>query len=198
MKVDPSKVNLSEKDIEDWLFENPGSISIYGHTIEGWIGRQIHVPSGIIDLLGYHTFGENRIQLVVVEVNNVEFSQSAILQVCRYAHDIENGVYSIELDNGLSISDIATKVVIAKGIVTDQLLYEANSVNVSLISFSVNFEISTGGNWRFTLDRHQENIKAMKNIFETLVFEKLNELKPEVSPVFKDFIENISEESEGE
>lgn len=91
MKIDISRVNLLEKDIEDWLYDNPDAL--YGHypqvgggdPITEWIGRQYNLPSGIADLIGVRESG----RVVVVEVKNVAVSKAAILQVCRYTNDVK-------------------------------------------------------------------------------------------------------------
>lgn len=148
MFVDPNKVNLAEKDIEDWLWENPGAIQFEGMKIEGWLGRQVSVPSGVIDLLGYcDAIDYSELHPIVVELKNTEFTQAAILQVCRYAADIDEAVRHVpEWCETI-------RVVIAKGTPSDQLIYEANAVDVKLRSFEVNYAISIsgGGNGRTRL-----------------------------------------------
>lgn len=88
-----SRMNLCEKDIEDWLYENPEAVSYISmipagsskcKTITKWIGRQFEVPSGIIDLLGINDHGE----IVVVEVKLGAIDGKAIAQCARYALDI--------------------------------------------------------------------------------------------------------------
>lgn len=89
MNIDISRLNLSEKDIENYLWEHPDEIGYNSRSGPGayvthWIGRQIEVPSGIIDLLGVLSTG----QPVVVEVKNVPLEGRAVAQVVRYTHDI--------------------------------------------------------------------------------------------------------------
>lgn len=87
MKIDISKVNLLEKDIEDWLYAHPGVVSrrYENDAIDKWIGRQYNLPSGVADLIGVRGSG----RLVVIEVKNVAINKAAILQVCRYADDLK-------------------------------------------------------------------------------------------------------------
>ncbi len=86
MVIDPSKVNLCEKDIEDYLFANPEYVGTDGWWMKRWVKRQYAVPSGIIDLLGLTYSNE----YVVVEVKNVAIDSSALTQVSRYGFDIVN------------------------------------------------------------------------------------------------------------
>lgn len=87
MNIDLSKVNLLEKDVENWIYENPDQFSCDGSTcgpIERWIGRQYTLPSGIVDLIGVNSKG----YLVIIEVKNVPITKAALTQVTRYATDI--------------------------------------------------------------------------------------------------------------
>jgi len=85
--IDERKVNLAEADIEQWLWENPGAvqIDIWGSQdcVDVWIGRQVAVPSGVIDLLGRTADGT----IVVVEVKNTQIQSGALTQVRRYTFD---------------------------------------------------------------------------------------------------------------
>lgn len=90
MKLDISRVNLVEKDIEDYLWENPEALSFYSRDgeetigVEQWISRQLEVPSGIIDLFGVFSNGNP----VIVEVKNVPIDGKAVAQILRYEHDV--------------------------------------------------------------------------------------------------------------
>lgn len=143
MRIDISKVSLSEKDIEDWLFCNPKDLPYedewYDETpIVKWIGRQYHLPSGIADLIGLRDNG----MLAVVEVKNVAINKAAILQVCRYASDLEQIVG--ERDNykfkDKQNTPRVQKIVVGLSI-DDQTFAEANSCNVKIICFSANLSI---------------------------------------------------------
>jgi hypothetical protein len=194
MKVDPSKINLAEKDIEDWLYENPTKVDLgFGRSIKKWIGRQVQVPSGRIDLLGILEYS-GHIAFVVTEVKNTEFTQSAILQVSRYAADIESVAndYSCRTDN--RISDHVMKLVIARGSPSDQLLQEAESINVWLTSFNVNFDLSISGRWRFKSDVYSEQKNKLDKLSETKMFTQL--LDDDIPDSIKDFIESIPDEEE--
>lgn len=83
--IDPRKVNLSEKDIEDWLWENPGAVTVYEYApVAEWTHRQFKLPSGVADLVGVTDYNH----IVVVEVKNTPIGSDALAQVSRYAADI--------------------------------------------------------------------------------------------------------------
>jgi len=196
MKIYPLKINLAEKDIEDWLYENPTKLDLgFNRSIKKWIGRQVQVPSGRIDLLGIYEFSGHT-ALVVVEIKNVEFSQSAILQVCRYAFDLESisSDYSYRTEN--RISDQVIKIVIARGTPSNQLLQEAESVNVRLMSFDVSFELSISGEWAFNRDVYKQNKEQLDKIAESNIFTQL--LDDEVPENIKEFIESIPDDENSE
>lgn len=82
-------MQILEKDIEQWMFDNPDKCKLGPVQIGKWIGRQITLPSGRLDLLGtWKDYEDERV--VVVELKNTELDESALAQVVRYAHDVKN------------------------------------------------------------------------------------------------------------
>ena len=77
---------MKEKDIEDWLYKNPESLRFAG--IRRWIARQLSLPSGRLDLLGFSRM-DGVDSLSVVEIKNNVPDERALLQVSRYAYDIQ-------------------------------------------------------------------------------------------------------------
>lgn len=140
MAFNISRLNISERDIEDWLFDNPQAVSWRGGTfeIERWVARQYRLPSGIADLIGW-TKSEH---VVAVEVKNVPADSKALAQVSRYAHDIQ---YIIERHWGYRWGSdqgpYVPKLVIAPSVDSQTTLYEANALNVSIELFSVSLDI---------------------------------------------------------
>jgi hypothetical protein len=196
MKVDPSKVNLAEKDIEDWLYENPDKLRFgwgISHNVKEWVGRQVKVPSGIIDLLGIFT-SSNRTGFVIVEIKNTEFTQSSILQVCRYASDIQNIALDYSIETNDRFFDDVCKVVVAKGKPSNQLMFEANSVNVQLVNFFVNYEMFFDEGYEFTSEFKKENKNIIDNLKESKDFRKY--IDDYVPGVIEDFIKSIPDEEE--
>lgn len=141
MVIDPNRVNLCERDIEDYLFGNPGDIDIGGHgNVEKWIKRQMKVPSGIIDLLGV----TNDRTIVVVEVKNVPIDSSALAQVSRYALDvrcIKDYIFTRLGETDWVINPHIVKVVVGKSI-DHRVMLEAESMGVHVITFEVNLSIN--------------------------------------------------------
>lgn len=172
MNIDDSKIYLTEKDIEDWLYENPRAISTgikFESLIERWIGRQYHLPTGIADLIGVRENGK----LVVVELKNVPINKSAVLQVCRYASDIEEVIrermgYKFKLY--YSRPDVE-RMIIGTGI-DRQTFDEAIACGVKVLIFSVQMTLVIRqlylGSERF--DERQKQISAISMRDEWQIF----------------------------
>lgn len=138
MKIDISRVNLLEKDIEDWLYANPEEIVARSTPVCFWLGRQYRLPSGIADLIG--VTHDNLV--VVVEIKNVAINKAAITQVCRYAADIQeilmmrDDYQHCRLDG----EPIVWKVLVGPSI-DDQTYGEARACGVAFMQFEANLEI---------------------------------------------------------
>ena len=148
MNIDISKVNLLEKDIEDWLYENPGAIpsgvSWNQGRIERWIGRQYILPSGIADLVGLR---ENK-RVVVVEVKNVPISKAAVLQVCRYQNDLKHIVGNrMDYPHKRDYNEPLIDMILIGASIDSQTLAEAKAVGIEVMTFSatVTLDISRIG-----------------------------------------------------
>ena len=141
-------MNFNERELEDWLFELPEALGV-----NRWIGRQLTLPSGVLDLLGvieesFHT------ELVVVELKAVPINASAILQVCRYAADLAK-TYGVQ---GV------TKKCVGIGSYSDELQFAADAVEVHLHTVEASFDISSRWVWTDAAkQKHRETlIKAVK------------------------------------
>lgn len=138
MKIDIARVNLLEKDIEDWLYENPDTIEAGSSVVSHWIGRQYRLPSGIADLVGItHHF-----MLVVVEIKNVAINKAAVTQVCRYAADLQDILlrrenYIFTRDDG---EPLVWKVLVGPSI-DDQTFGEAIACGISVVQFTPNLNL---------------------------------------------------------
>jgi hypothetical protein len=146
MIIDEKKVNLAEKDIEQWLWENPHSAWCLVGRVEKWLKRQYRLPSGIADLIGVTDTGS----LVVVEVKNVDIDASALTQVCRYAFDlkyIHTLVIRDIIPDDMPEPDVY-KVVIGRSVDT-QTMREAEALDIQVICFQVNLSLDTiSAAWR--------------------------------------------------
>lgn len=126
-----SRMNLCEKDIEDWLFENPEAVVYLGdYSVAKWIGRQFEVPSGIIDLLGVDQHGN----IVVVEIKIGAIDGKAITQCARYAGDITRA-YDCMGAVGDTASPTVKKLVIGSSIDNTAIL-ECISTDTWWLTFS--------------------------------------------------------------
>lgn len=168
MRVDPKHINISEKDLEDYLFENPCLVKMpYTESpVREWIGRQFHVPNGIIDLLGITEGNE----VVVIELKNTSFTSGHITQVCKYASNIESvlmvaGAYSEPY-----------KLLIGPYEPTNEIIAEADSVDVYIKTLSIQFDMSIGGHWHFSEEFTSFCNKTINEIAKLDPFVKLAEI----------------------
>jgi len=152
MNIDISRVNLLEKDIEDWLFENPDKVpcSWGDRTVERWIGRQYQLPSGIADLIGIRDDG----MVVIVEVKNVSINKAAVLQVCRYADDIKHVLGNrMSYPHRRDFEEPTVEMILFGPSIDEQTLIEAQAVGVKAICFSATIQVSP---WIPSLRREQK------------------------------------------
>jgi len=162
--INPNQVNLAERDIEDYLWENPGAIncSEQDWTVDYWLGRQIDIPSGKLDLLGVTTDHF----LVVVEVKNVEIDSAAIAQVCRYAKDVDQIAYE-----GLPYYPFPVlKVVVGKGSIPNKIMFEAEATEVKLMTFAVELSLHVSGPWAWNEKTKAEHVKKYSELAQGAVF----------------------------
>lgn len=144
MIIDERKVNLAEKDIEQWLWENPGKVKNRFGSVQRWLKRQYKVPSGVIDLIGLSSSH----QVLVVEIKNTEIEAGALTQVCRYAADIEYvyqrvwGTIEQEIEDDITFWQVG-KVVVGRSI-SSQAMMEAEALGVHIITFGVTLSLSLG------------------------------------------------------
>jgi len=128
MPISSNKVNVSEKDIEDYLYGDPQAIRFAHLYVSHWTGRQVTVPSGIIDLIGVVSNGKNAMGPAVVEIKNVDVDVHALAQVSRYARDIE-----IMLILARVFAPVY-KIIVAPHI-SDQRFCEAAALDISVVTF---------------------------------------------------------------
>jgi len=166
VNIDWGRVNILEADIEEYLYQNPTSIRLYqGMFIKEWVARQFHVPSGVIDLLGVANNG----CYVVVEVKNTEITSSALTQVSRYAQDIER-IFS-KIDKLHNHYNFAGKIVIGREPVTNQIIFEAEALGITLLTFDVSLSLNISSSWGWSkkylneLDDTYENLKDDRAFF---------------------------------
>lgn len=157
IKIDPRKVSLSEKDLEDWLYENPTSLTLLGRpVVSEWVGRQFRVPSGIIDLLGvYPNLGTP----VIVEMKNTTAVRPEYLtQIIRYKHDIQEILAYTEDEKYSEDFQVLTYLVGPFESMGSEQLFEANALNINIVSLEYWLEASLSGTWSFN-DKYKDEIE---------------------------------------
>ena len=175
--IDPSKVNLSEKDVEDWLWENPKAVikCVRNAVSLKWLARQYKVPSGIIDLLGIveTAYGESHYQnAIVIELKNKPLVSADIAQVCRYAHDVEQVIKRAGVINEYIFDpdeSYVVKLLIAPGPaknIANNVMFEANALSVWLHTFSLSLFLQLNGrvDWMVeAIQKHDRMIEESAN-----------------------------------
>jgi len=166
MNIDPRKVNLSEKDIEDYLFAHPeAAMNLNGEPyIARWLARQFVVPSGIIDLLGYTVFGN----IAIVELKNVPFESKHLTQISRYEHDIWT------LLDKMNVGCIIQKYLVGPGVPDDTVLLEANSMGIEIYSFHCEYRIKVSQSWGFSENYYKERQDKYDQLLKGEIFSELD------------------------
>lgn len=184
--IDPRQVNIAEKDIENWLWENPQAIQFStGSKIERWIARQYTLPSGVLDLLGLF-YGH----LVVVEVKNTTIKPEALTQVCRYAYDLER------IASEIGVYHPPNKVIIGKNIETNTLK-EAEALEIVIFTFEVNLNLDISGMWGFKSEYYKEQREKIKNLAEEPLFDFLRDELKEHREAEKEFSRLFGDNNNG-
>ena len=175
MDIDSRKVQLSERDIEDYLWDNPEKVP----TVERWIARQVDLPNGRLDMLGINKFGAP----VIVELKNTSVSSDALTQVFRYAFDIQS-ILEVKLDYPEEHIHVS-KIVIGVGEPTTRVLQEAEAMGIRIMAFNLFFDVGIS-QWGLTFDYQQQRTRehfglASQDIFSEFVTHTKEEL-PESPP----------------
>lgn len=124
-------MNFSEREFEDWLFENPAAMEILGDEEFHWIGRQVQLPSGVADLIG-----RCGVKIFVVELKSENLKSQDVAQVLRYASDVREAIPSGYVESvliGLNCDD--------------KVLFSADATGVEVRMVECRFRISQG--WEF-------------------------------------------------
>lgn len=86
-------IRFLEKDIEDWLWLHPETITF----VDGWIDRQLLLNNGsILDMLGYKLFHGNLI-LVLIELKSRPLKEKDVLQIGKYVVHLQETIEDIGL-----------------------------------------------------------------------------------------------------
>lgn len=148
-------IRFDEKDIEDYLYENPNKIELYGNTVQEWVARQYRVPSGVIDLIGY--MGQTVLTgpepyempiFCVVELKNTMIDSNAIAQVLRYYYDFEEILTKSCERAGrlLYFAPSIYKAIVGNSKhIPNNVIFEANATEIELFNFNASFNLSIDG-----------------------------------------------------
>lgn len=181
-------MQFSEKELEDWLIDDPGAFAkAVGLSVElfFWIGQQVRVPSGVIDLLGCNVVSCDRMMYVVVELKVEPIRSGAIGQVVRYASDVDK-IARIVKDGNNQFRNVEYKVLkycVGTGLVADGVQYESDACGVSILTVQPSFQLA--GPWRWNENRR--NIDASCRAASAKSIEEVLEL--EALPIFKEMQE---------
>lgn len=167
MSVDPKKINLSEKDLEDYLYQHPEKVTLpyTDWTVQSWFGRQLRVPSGIIDLIGI----TEQDTIVLVELKNTDFEAAHLTQIQRYSKDIEEA-YSVA---GGYHDLFITKMLIGIKPPKHNFLVEADSMGIFVKTMKIEFDVNMDGSWHFSDEYYQEYQNKLLELSKNEVISRL-------------------------
>lgn len=159
-------MQFSERELEDWFFENPSEFAETAKCQCGtfrWIGRQMQVPSGIIDLLGMCACRGDYPSLYVVELKAERLKSCAIGQVVRYAKDIDRA-----MDDATDYGPfIISKWCVGYGEISDAVQYEAEACDVHILTVKPTYRIC--GPWVWNEATVSRDEKQRSQIGEMLL-----------------------------
>jgi hypothetical protein len=146
--------DMIESIVEEYLYHRPEMVGA-----KRWLARQMKVPHfGELDLLGLDYYDA----LMVVELKHAPINAKAILQVCRYAYDIEAGLSA----NQPRHEQPVRKVVMGTGLRDADLYYSALGVGVALMTYEWSqgeiVDLKTGrdvlSGWGLTRERRRIDV----------------------------------------
>ena len=146
-------MSILERDLEERLYSSPSLLNpaiITGRTnyaMQGWIARQMRVPSGRIDLLGMlvkyngpndDDWGpEVTRHPVIVELKRGAIDAAALAQVGRYLNDIRNIVETIEYVWGIAPTGRDLFAVIVGERADRNTILAARGLGIVLLSYDM-------------------------------------------------------------
>lgn len=162
-------IRYSEKDIEDWMWNNPDEF----YYVDGWLGRQMELGNGgRLDLLGYKSYANIGCALVLVELKSNPIKIDDILQVVKYRYFLKEMLDMVNIQN----LQITTIVIGTDRRIHRDMLETARTLDVFLFDASINKddEIKIGKHpWRFTYDYYEEITNKSKWLINEGRYEKL-------------------------
>jgi len=132
-------MNFSELELEDYIYKNPHVLGM-----REWIGRQIKLPMGRLDLFGVHEQG----MLFVVELKVIGFNYSNIAQLNRYARALED----IAANNCYAPPRINKMLVTQMSNISAVDLYDIEASDVYLLTYKATIGEIKFEHWGYTRD----------------------------------------------
>lgn len=174
MNLTAESVNVLEAHVEEWLYRNP---AMFGKAAGDffrdfeWVGRQLRIPAGIIDLLGCYTnpLGDNG--LLVVEVKRGRIEEAALTQVCRYAESLDDVM-------GASLYAPAIERMVVGTEIGNKEFATAMALRISVMTFEVRLSLENLWHVGWTKEYQDElsnrvqssaNSQAITDVIKTLV-----------------------------
>ncbi len=198
MEIDTvTTTGVTERHIEDCLWETPKDLNDEYMVVEKWIARQLKLPSGILDLLGFIRIFNGYPGVLVVELKNGPITSSALGQVMRYSADISKVLEEIELKHGPMGNFHVYRLVIGSSVSTETL-QEANSMDVMVRTFKAFIYLECSGvswtdEYQNTYREEIEGLVDLKTFDPVVEYAKAQMISLEKSPDDYDIVDEFEE-----
>ena len=129
---------MLEKDLEDWIYENPREFITGYFEFDRWIGRQVVLGNGIADLIAQIKCNTG-LGLAVIELKRGSIDDLAIAQVLRYTDDVTD---TMMMSSVCDSAELRVFPVVCGSDIDDKAIATARAANVvtriyeSMFSFS--------------------------------------------------------------
>lgn len=144
-------IRYMEKDIEDWMFDNPNKVPF----VDGWIDRQLILDNGTrLDLLGHIKIGGHE-TIVITELKARPVKLSDLIQLKRYEYHL---IYTIERIGLISINTRCCLVGTNRDSINSIVVDFANALDIGIYSVNLgtNESLEIYGPWGFAAQHHDE------------------------------------------
>jgi len=163
------RIEYSERDIEDWLWENPDKVD----WVDGWIERQLVLPNNSrLDLLGYKMHKGKMNRLVLAELKANPIQKEDLHQVLLYSSELKYLKYKFNID----YLDITKVLVGTNNSISNELLDLANALEIFIYSAEIddNDGIAVGsGHWRYSHDYYKKYIEKAEQMIDRGIYKNL-------------------------
>lgn len=129
------QLDIKEKDVEEYLYNHPDLASPDHMPIKRWLGRQLHLPTGIIDLIGIAEFSGKTFP-IIIEVKNVDIKAEAITQVSRYRKEIVDALNRLY---DFSDNVYCAAAIVSTGKIDGKEYFSAKALDIHIIQLDLGF-----------------------------------------------------------